>query len=339
MSWWSDSQLVELFTRGAPLIDVRAPIEYAAGAIPGSVNLPLMNDEERHLVGLCYKKNGQAAAIALGHQLVSGEVKARRVRAWVDHIERHPRAEVFCLRGGLRSQISCQWLAEVGIKRTALPGGYKRLRQFLLAWLEEAPLPRLVRLAGMTGVGKSQLLASLPHALDLEKLANHRGSAFGDLGGQPSQASFESALAAQLINRPCAVVEDESNMIGCLRIPRRFFRRMQESPLVVLEASLQERVMNIHREYVLAHDAEFFLHRVSKIERKLGGLMAREIKEAIQTAFLRGMELGHHEEWITRLLTRYYDPAYQHGLDGQAGLIRLRGGENEVRAFLQSAFV
>jgi tRNA 2-selenouridine synthase len=328
MSTWSDPELLELFARQTPLIDVRAPIEFAEGAIPFSVNLPLMNDEERHLVGICYKQHGQEAAIKLGHELVSGEKKQHRIQAWTEYLKRHPDARVFCFRGGLRSQTSCQWITEAGIPTTPLSGGYKRLRQFLLQTLQDAPLPPLYRLGGLTGTGKTTLLKTLPQAIDLEELAAHRGSAFGARGLQPPQISFENQLALQLLPRhPFFFVEDESYSIGKILLPQRFFRHLRQAPLLVLEAPLEERIKNIYHDYVLTHDADFFLRSVEVLARKLGGLRTKTLNEKIRRAFATG---AGHEEWITILLTDYYDPIYLRDLERQKGLIQFTGTAEQI---------
>ncbi|MBA2405769.1 MAG: tRNA 2-selenouridine(34) synthase MnmH, partial [Bdellovibrionales bacterium] len=153
MSTWNDPELLKLFLADTPLIDVRAPVEFHEGSIPHSINLPIMNDDERKQVGTCYKEQGQTAAIKLGHELVNGEIKASRVKAWSEAIKSQPQTQVFCFRGGLRSQISCQWLKENGIDRTPISGGYKRMRRFFLSQLEEAPLLPMMRLSGLTGSG------------------------------------------------------------------------------------------------------------------------------------------------------------------------------------------
>jgi len=113
---------LNLISDERPLIDVRAPVEFAQGALPGAVNLPLMNDEERHQVGIAYKQQGQTAAIALGERLVSGDIKQARITAWQAYLTEHPDALIYCFRGGLRSQIAQQWLEETGISRHACKG-------------------------------------------------------------------------------------------------------------------------------------------------------------------------------------------------------------------------
>ena len=178
-----------LFLDGVPMMDTRAPVEFTKGAFPGVVNLPLMTDLERQKVGTCYKQHGQDAAIKLGHQLVGGETKAHRVAAWAAFARANPHGYLYCFRGGLRSQIVQQWLHEAGIDYPRITGGYKAMRTFLLDTLEEAVAQcRFVVVGGMTGTGKTDVLAQLPDALDLEGHANHRGSSFGKRAtGQPAQ--------------------------------------------------------------------------------------------------------------------------------------------------------
>lgn len=331
MSTWSDQELTELFLRRTPLIDVRAPVEFAEGAIPHSINLPLMNDEERHLVGICYKKQGQEAAIRLGHQLVSGEKKQQRIEAWTHYLKQHPEARVFCFRGGLRSQTSCQWISEAGIPTSPLAGGYKRLRQFFLQRIQEAPLPQLVRIGGLTGSGKTTLIKALPQAIDLEELAHHRGSVFGDRGPQPSQVSFENLLALALL--PAAdhfFIEDESYALGKILVPQRFFKHLRQSSLVLLETPLEERIKNIHHDYVLTKGPEFFLKSIEVLSKKLGGLRTKTLNEHIKQAFHEGYELASHAGWISILLTEYYDPIYLRDLEKQNALIEFRGDARQI---------
>ena len=168
-----------LFLQQRPLIDLRAPIEFAEGAFPRAINLPLMSDEERAAVGTCYKQQGQQAAIALGHQLVSGENREQRLQAWLTQIRQHPDSVLYCFRGGLRSQTVQQWLAERGCVIPRVAGGYKALRQFLIATLTRiSTRDPLWLVTGMTGCGKTDLLAQLPAAVDLEGHAHHRGLQF-----------------------------------------------------------------------------------------------------------------------------------------------------------------
>lgn len=156
----------DIFLNDRPMMDTRAPIEFIKGAFPGVVNLPLMTDSERQRVGTCYKQQGQQAAIVLGHQLVSGEIKAERIQAWAEFAKTHPDGVLYCFRGGLRSQIVQQWLKdEAGIDYPRVGGGYKAMRSFLLDTVEQAVAQcDLVLLGGMTGTGKTEALAQLSNS-------------------------------------------------------------------------------------------------------------------------------------------------------------------------------
>ena len=192
----------DLFLDNVPMMDARAPVEFAKGAFPGVVNLPLMTDEERELVGICYKQRGQQAAIELGHRLVGGAVKAARLDAWAAFAKAHPDGYLYCFRGGLRSQIVQQWLRdEAGIAYPRVTGGYKAMRGFLLDTLDRAIAEcDFLVLGGMTGTGKTEVLRRLDDALDLEGHANHRGSSFGKrVSGQPTQINFDNALAIDIL--------------------------------------------------------------------------------------------------------------------------------------------
>lgn len=328
MSSWSNPELRKLFLANTPLIDVRAPAEFGEGKIPGSVNLPIMNDDERAAVGTCYKEQGQEAAIRLGHELVSGEVKEERIRLWRKFIAENPEAEVFCFRGGLRSQIACQWIDR---KKKPIPGGYKRLRRFFLSWLEEAPLPNLLRIGGPTGSAKSEFLKDYPH-VDLEELAHHRGSAFGSRGTQPAQVSFENALALELLRKEGQrlLIEDESAVLGKITVPRRLFQHLRNSPLLLLEIPLSERVQHIKKTYVEGSTEEFFLQGLERIKKALGGVNYARIREEMVAGFRTNL----HDIWIESLLRDYYDPLYRKDLERQPGKVIFRGGRDELRQFL-----
>lgn len=336
MSSWYDQELISLFSKKTPLIDVRAPVEFEEGSIPGSVNLPIMTNEERRLVGICYKEHGQEAAIKLGHELVSGDVKVERIRLWSEFIQKNPTTEVFCFRGGLRSQISCQWIREAGFEKRPIQGGYKRLRQFFLSWLNDAPLPPLVRIGGLTGSGKTNILSKIKNHIDLEGLANHRASAFGSKGLQPSQVTFENNLALGLMKLygQKLVLEDESVMLGKITIPQRFFDAMRFSPLIILEIDPEERLQNIFDDYVKDSSAEFFITNLQRIRKKLGNAKTDALGEEIRKAFEQPLDVKNHGGWISTLLHEYYDPLYQKDLRYNKEKVIFRDKEKDVLAFL-----
>jgi len=191
----------ELFLSGRALLDVRAPVEFAKGAFPNAINLPLMSDDERHQVGICYKEKGQQKAIELGAQLVTPDLQAQRVQSWKDFVQANPEARLYCFRGGLRSRISQQWLADAGVQIPLVEGGYKALRTFLIEELQRlGQALSYTLIGGRTGNGKTLLIKRLGSTVDLEALANHRGSSFGSLPGpQPSNIDFENALSIELM--------------------------------------------------------------------------------------------------------------------------------------------
>jgi tRNA 2-selenouridine synthase len=328
---------------GLPLVDLRAPVEFARGAVPNAVNLPLLTDDERAAVGTCFKQRGQAAAIALGESLVSGAVRAGRIALWQSFVESHPDALLYCWRGGLRSERVQQWLAEAGHAVPRIAGGFKALRQTCLdALAHVSATQRIVVLAGRTGSGKTALLEQFANAVDLERLANHRGSAFGAAAtAQPPPISFENALAVELLRRaaaPCILLEDESRTIGRIGLPDCLHAAMQRAPLVVLEVPRVERARHILGEYVTAPRAagvdvvalrDRYLAAADRIARRLGGTRHATVRGAIVDAFGGGGESAHLR-WIECLLEWYYDPMYDYQLQRKAGRVSVRGDRETV---------
>jgi tRNA 2-selenouridine synthase len=326
------------------------------------VNLPLMNDHERERVGTAYKHHGQQAAVELGHKLVSGEVKQARIDAWAAFADAHPEGYLYCFRGGLRSQITQQWLkTEAGIDYPRVVGGYKALRTFLIEQTEAAVgACTFVCLGGLTGIGKTEVLAELGNAVDLEALANHRGSGFGKRATpQPAPISFENALAIELLKRRARgqqafVVEDESRTIGGCALPLPLYRCMQYSPLVWLEDHLESRVARILKDYVVDLCAEFvallgpqggfeaFAERLRQslagIAKRLGGeryqRLAAIMDDALKAQGASGA-VDLHRGWIEGLLKEYYDPIYAYQRDAKAERIEFSGDRAAVIDYLR----
>lgn len=318
-----------------PLIDVRAPVEFAQGALPGAVNLPLMDDDERQAVGIRYKEAGQAAAIELGTQLVDGALKRRRVAAWQAFAERHPQALIYCFRGGLRSQIAQQWLQETGITLPRIQGGWKAMRQCLSAEITSAATRPTLVVAGLTGSAKTELIQRLDTGVDLEGHARHKGSAFGrhPLQG-PSQIDFEHSLGVALSRMPLGcVVEDESRMIGRLDIPLSFWRTMEAAPRIRVEMPLDWRLEQIRKDYIetlwqtyRGHYGEWLgwaLMRkqlssaLKRVRKRLGSARFQRLQRLQALAF-REHQRGNtqaHEAWLAPLMLEYYDPMYRYQLE------------------------
>lgn len=348
-----------LLYAGTPLIDVRAEVEFAHGALPGAVNLPILNTAERERVGTCYKRDGQQAAIALGHRLVGGEVREQRTARWCEFLHAHPDAALHCWRGGMRSQLAADWIAAEGVAVRVVAGGYKALRNHLLREIEAlSPGAPLVVIGGRTGSAKTVLIRELVGGIDLEGFARHRGSSFGRrVGAPPAQAGFENALAVALlrqrIDAPGAVLflEDESRQIGPLTVPPDLHCAMKAAPLVILESRFEDRVERILAEYVnedlagwLAVDpdggfgrfAQALLDGLGRIQRRLGGERHREAEGLLRTALAaheRHGDIRAHRDWITLLLREYYDPMYEFQLAKAAERVVCRGDHAAVRAW------
>ncbi|SDH77311.1 tRNA 2-selenouridine(34) synthase MnmH [Pseudomonas panipatensis] len=352
----------ELFLDDVPMMDVRAPVEYLKGAFPNTVNLPLMNDIERQKVGTCYKQHGQQAAIALGHELVCGATKTQRIEAWAAFARAHADGYLYCFRGGLRSQIVQQWLkSEAGIDYPRVVGGYKAMRGFLFdttrAATEEC---QFVLLGGLTGTGKTEVIAELSNALDLEGHANHRGSSFGRRATpQPAQIDFENRLAIDILKKRHAgieqfVLEDEGRIVGSCSLPLELYQGMQQYPLVWLEDSFAGRVERILKDYVIDLRADFeavvgaeggfdafaaYLRKsLSGIVKRLGGERYQRLAAIMEAALQeqdRSGAVDLHRGWIEGLLGEYYDPMYAFQQQSKAARIEFRGNRHEVLEYLR----
>jgi len=333
-----------------PLIDLRAPAEFARGAFMQATSLPLLDDAQRAAVGSCYKRNGKRAAIELGETLVSGELRAMRIRAWQTFIRANPNTRLYCWRGGLRSQIAQRWLHDAGIDVPRIDGGYKALRRVCIDSAMEFSRPdRLLVIGGRTGSGKTALLNEFAQSLDLERLANHRGSAFGaTFSAQPTPICFENELGVELLHKTPAqslLVEDESRTIGRLALPEALHGAMQQAPLLVLEISRSERARNICAEYVggplasgIAPTAlrQRFIDATDRIARRLGGVRHTRVRAAIDDAFATAdAAADHHLGWIELLLEWYYDPMYDHQLTAKHSRVVARGDTDAIRRYLR----
>ena len=346
-----------LFLSDTPLLDVRAPVEFQQGAFPNAKNLPLINDEERHAIGIRYKQMGQEKAIELGHELVNGELKQHRITDWATFTQQHPKGVLYCFRGGMRSRISQQWIFEkTGVMYPRVKGGYKALRRYLIDQLDST-IQNIepVILSGRTGVGKTLLLQRMEHKIDLEGIFQHRGSAFGKhVTPQPSQIDIENELSIKLLklqnnNINKLVLEDEAAAIGSRRLPDSLVKTMRESPLIVLEASINDRIDIVFEEYIVQALAEYqellgetkgfdtwsdnLLTALDKIQRRLGGLHHKAIKSDMEYAINSHRTTGdqlHHKEWIHTLLVGYYDPMYDYQLGKKTDRIVFRGDQESV---------
>ena len=354
------SEFRAFFLNNTPMMDMRAPLEFTKGAFPGATSLPLMTDQERAKVGTCYKKHGQDAAIKLGHQLVRGKVRDQRMAQWLAFAKQHPDGYLYCFRGGLRSRTVQQWLKDAGVDYPLVEGGYKALRTFLLEEMERLIAKfDFVLVAGPTGSGKTELLAEVDNIIDLEGLANHRGSSFGrNPSPQPSQIDFDNRLAIALMRAEQAgyqqiILEDECHLIGRNALPLTLHEKMKQSPVLLLDESTVDRQRRIRREYVdeqLAsfvvrdgNDAgfeafgEYLTGSLKRINKRLGDLRYRQLLEIMQRALHEQKQSGNselHLEWIAPLMEYYYDPMYSYQLQQKQPRVIFQGDRRSLVDFI-----
>lgn len=299
-----------------PIFDVRAPVEFAQGHIPGALNLPLFTDEERARIGTAYKQVSQERAVQLGLDFFGPKMSALVRQA--QHLAPGKEVRLHCWRGGMRSG-AVQWLLELaGFRVHLLDHGYKDYRRAVLASFDT---PRGWRvLGGLTGSGKTDVLHALAATppshpvLDLEGLACHKGSSFGAIGQppQPTQEQFENNLAAALAALPAAApvwVEDESRQIGRLTVPLALFAQFRAAPRWVLDVPRAARVAKLAAEYGAQPPAELAA-AIERLRKRLGGLATQQALAAVAAGdFSRMVEL----------VLDYYDKTYAHSLAPRPG--------------------
>lgn len=352
----------QIFLTDVPLIDTRAPVEYEKGAFNNAVNLPLMSDQERHLVGIRYKQAGQDAAIELGRELVNTDLQKQRTEAWVSFARNNPEGYLYCFRGGLRSRITQDWMADAGVHYPYIKGGYKAMRRFLIdRFADDVAKTGFVLISGRTGTGKTLLLNRIKRSLDLEGMANHRGSSFGPMETpQPTPISFENSLAVRMLkhsrNKTAerVFVEGEGRQVGSLSLPQSLWQTMCESPTLVLEAGIERRVEIGMQDYVvdllariqkhLPGDAGLKRftdrHRTSlhNIRKRLGEeryIEACKLLEEAIVAHQESLVTEGYQPFIRFLLEKYYDPMYDYQLSQRTSKVLCRGDQSDLIAWLE----
>lgn len=332
----------------AIVIDVRSPAEYAQGHIPGAVNLPLFTNEERKVVGTAYKQESREKAIKIGLdyfgpkmrgivEQVEGMCEVRNTKYDSDFGSDKPQTPnpkpqilLYCWRGGMRSG-AIAWLLQLyGFDVAVLAGGYKAFRTHVLKTFGQ-PFPFKV-IGGYTGSGKTELLQSLKTKdeaiIDLEAIARHKGSAFGNIGmpKQPTQEMFENQLSLELLAVSSKQehsglsssfkgtggiwIEDESQRIGQLNIPSALWKTVRQSPVYFLQIPFDERLKHIVEEYGAMEKCALG-EAIRRISKRLGGLQTKEA--------LRHLEEGAITNCFSILLS-YYDKHYLKGLHNREGL-------------------
>jgi len=292
-----------------PVFDVRSPKEYNKGHIPGAINFPLFDNEERTLIGTTYKKKGRDAAIEKGFEITTPKLSEwiAKAREFSDQNE----FLIHCWRGGLRSK-SLAWLFDVsGIQTNILSGGYKSYRRYILDQFNN-PLHILV-IGGMTGSGKTEVLRALEisgqQVLDLEKIAHHKGSAFGGIGekDQNTNEQFENNLFKVInkLNKQKTIwIEDESRKIGSNYIPLGIFSQIRESPTICLDLNREMRIERLINDYA-SYVPDQIVEGIMKISKRLGGLNTKLALEALDNKdFYR----------VADIVLIYYDKTYTYNL-------------------------
>ena len=299
----------------SPIIDVRSPSEYSQGHLPGAINIPLFSDIERAYIGKSYKKESRLKAILNGLKLTLPKTKylLRMIQKTIEDETENKKLRIYCWRGGMRSA-TFAWLARtIGIKTYLLKGGYKNYRKWVLNQFESDLPIRL--LGGKTGTRKTDLLNYIDtkeiHVIDLEGIANHRGSSFGSLGmeKQPTTQQFENILAESInefhqSNATEIWVEAESSSLGKCRIPNSLYAKMQRAPIIEIIKTKIERVENLVNIY--SHNSQNQLKEaVQRISKRLGPQRTKEALVAIEM-----------KEWSKACIAMldYYDRCYDYEL-------------------------
>ncbi len=318
------------------VVDVRSPAEFAQDHVPGAINCPVLDDEERARIGTLYVQDSPFVARKLGAALVARNIARHLEQQFADK-PKGWRPLVYCWRGGQRSAAMTTVLRQVGWDARRLTGGYKAYRGSVVAGIaQRVPQFRYRVICGFTGSGKSALLAQLQRqgaqTLDLEQLASHRGSLLGSVPGepQPSQKMFESRLWQALqqldIARP-VFIESESRKVGNLRVPEALIAKMWQSDCVWLEAATPVRVARLLADY------RHFTENAVMLCQKLDCLAALHGHDRVN-GWKDAVAAEQWPTFVTRILEEHYDPAYWKSIAGHypglqaARYLRLRDGSD-----------
>jgi tRNA 2-selenouridine synthase len=325
-------QALALRERGALLVDARSPAEYAEGTIPGAINIPILDDAERARVGTLYKEEGKIKAKRLGVGLV-----APKIPELINQVDaalggRKLPVLVFCWRGGMRSFTLATFFDLAGIPTMQIEGGHKAFRAVVRDFFAQGEWGRLLILRGLTGVGKTRLLKMLQKEgypmVDLEGIANHRGSAFGNLGlaPQPSQTHFEALLWDEMRRIPkggYALAEGESKHIGRLILPPRVYAALQVETSLWIEAPIETRVRITLDDYPARDELKSdFLRPLALIRPRLGG--------ENHDRLLGYLEAGRWDDLARELMLLYYDPLYRHTCPEQRIIVTIADEEPDL---------
>ncbi|MFV0388833.1 MAG: tRNA 2-selenouridine(34) synthase MnmH [Pyrinomonadaceae bacterium] len=321
----------EFRTFGGPILDVRSPSEFQKGHIPGAINLALFDDKERAQIGSIYKGTGKEAAIELGFQYVYP--KLRDLLKKGSKLSNDGRIRIHCARGGLRSRSLAAKFDEEKIETAVLDGGYKAYRNWALT---EVSKPReIIVLTGLTGAGKTEILRRFAkqgeQVLDLEGLANHRGSVFGAIGMQPQPTSqqFQNMIAEELSKfkpNQRIWIEAESAQIGNCWVPESLIKQIRKAPAVEVTRPINERIEYLIETYSCEGTSEL-IEAVSRLYKQLGGKRTNEVLEDLKRGNLRK---------ATEKILEYYDRAYQKHRRRQGKCVATLNHKADIGKFLKN---
>ncbi len=289
------------------LFDVRTPKEFAEGHILSAINLPLFTDEERAIIGTTYKQRGKQAAVLQGLGF-SGPRMETLVRLALRHSQGKA-VHIYCWRGGMRSSSVGWLLAQAGMETHVITGGYKAIRKSMQRYIESIAW-KFILLGGRTGSGKTHILHRLrkegEQVIDLEGLANHKGSAFGWIGEskQPTSAHYFNMLYEALStmdHRRPVWLEAESSNIGKVRIPEVFWAKMSEAPRIDIRVPDKTRLEHLVEDYG-AYPPEDLVKAFESIQKRLGGMDYRQALEYLRQGALTE---------AAAIALRYYDKTYE----------------------------
>ena len=299
----------EIYNKDYTFVDVRSPKEFEEDHIPGAINIPLFSNEERAIVGTIYKKESKDLAIEKGLEIMSEKLPAMVKK----YKEIEGKVCIYCWRGGMRSGSITSLLKSMKFNVIKLENGYKDYRRYVREELDKIELPEFIVIYGLTGSGKTELLNKVSNSLDLEGLAQHRGSIFGDINLKPnSQKRFESLLLKRLLElqkEKIVFVEGESRRVGRILIHEKVWKHMQEAKKAKLICPDEERVERIYKEYCNDLDKKLFKEKILLIEKYLGKQKAQELIQLLGEDKIK--------EVIKIILLDYYDNLYAHTIDSK----------------------
>lgn len=303
------------------LIDMRSESEYAKGHIPGAVNVPLLDDQEREIIGTLYKKEGKHEAVSLGLHLFSQ--KCHRFLQTMEQLTipegmQAKKSVLYCARGGLRSRLTYAWLKALGFEVEVLKGGYKTFRQEILKLIDQLSFHKIWVLNGYTGSGKTEFLKDLAKqnlpTMDLEEMACHRGSAFGGIAQEfapATQQQFENRVGLRYLalRQADIILMEMENVIGPVKVPTRLRQAIARAPMIYVNRNLEDRVALIKKVYLnnWSNAAEF-----QTLEQM--GMLKKFLSSENYIAIIDSIKEKNFDHAIRLLLKLRYDGAYEKSL-------------------------